>query len=87
MDERGIERAVLAGASMGAHTLLRFALEYPERAAALVVITPAYDPVDNDDPGWRAGTRCARACGRAASRASWRPTAIRACRRRGARRW
>ena len=50
MDERGIERAVLAGASMGAHTLLRFALEYPERAAALVVITPAYDPVDNDDP-------------------------------------
>jgi pimeloyl-ACP methyl ester carboxylesterase len=51
MDERGIERAVLAGASMGAHTLLRFALEYPERAAALVVITPAYDPVDNDDPG------------------------------------
>ena len=35
---------------MGAHTLLRFALEYPERAAALVVITPAYDPVDNDDP-------------------------------------
>jgi pimeloyl-ACP methyl ester carboxylesterase len=50
LDERGIERAVLAGASMGAHTLLRFALEYPERAAALVVITPAYDPVDNDDP-------------------------------------
>ena len=50
MDERGIERAVLAGASMGAHTLLRFALEQPERAAALVVITPAYDPVDNDDP-------------------------------------
>jgi pimeloyl-ACP methyl ester carboxylesterase len=50
MDERGIARAVLAGASMGAHTLLRFALEYPERAAALVVVTPAYDPVDNDDP-------------------------------------
>jgi pimeloyl-ACP methyl ester carboxylesterase len=50
MDERGIERAVLAGASMGAHTLLRFALEYPERATGLVVITPAYDPVENDDP-------------------------------------
>jgi pimeloyl-ACP methyl ester carboxylesterase len=50
MDERGVERAVLVGASMGAHTLLRFALERPERAAALVVITPAYDPVDNDDP-------------------------------------
>jgi len=50
MDERGVARAVLAGSSMGAHTLLRFALEYPERAAALVVITPAYDPADNDDP-------------------------------------
>jgi pimeloyl-ACP methyl ester carboxylesterase len=49
MDERGIARAVLAGASMGAHTLLRFALEYPERAAALVVITPAYDPVEHGD--------------------------------------
>jgi pimeloyl-ACP methyl ester carboxylesterase len=45
MDERGIERAVLAGASMGAHTLLRFALEHPDRAAGLVVVTPAYDPV------------------------------------------
>jgi pimeloyl-ACP methyl ester carboxylesterase len=50
MDERGIERAVLAGASMGAHTLLRLALEQPERAAALVVITPAYDPDDFGDP-------------------------------------
>ena len=28
---------MLAGASMGAHTLVRFALEHPERAAALVV--------------------------------------------------
>jgi pimeloyl-ACP methyl ester carboxylesterase len=44
LDDRAIERAVLAGASMGAHTLVRFALEHPERAAALVVITPAYDP-------------------------------------------
>jgi pimeloyl-ACP methyl ester carboxylesterase len=43
MDERGIDRAVLAGASMGAHTSLRLALEQPERVAALVVITPAYD--------------------------------------------
>jgi pimeloyl-ACP methyl ester carboxylesterase len=44
LDDRGIERAVLAGASMGAHTIVRFALEHPERAAALVVITPAHDP-------------------------------------------
>jgi len=49
LDERGVERATLAGASMGAHTLLRFALAYPERVAALVVITPAYTP--DRDPG------------------------------------
>jgi len=44
LDDRGIDRAVLAGASMGAHTIIRFALQHPERAAALVLITPAYDP-------------------------------------------
>lgn len=49
LDEREIERAVLAGASMGAHTLLWLALNAPERAAGLVVITPAYDPVTQDD--------------------------------------
>ena len=44
LDDRGIDRAVLAGASMGGHTIARFALEHPERAAALVLITPAFDP-------------------------------------------
>ena len=44
MDDHGIDRAVLVGASMGAHTLLRFALDHPERAAGLVVITPAFEP-------------------------------------------
>jgi pimeloyl-ACP methyl ester carboxylesterase len=44
LDERGIARAALAGASMGAHTILRFALEHPERVAALGIVTPAYDP-------------------------------------------
>jgi pimeloyl-ACP methyl ester carboxylesterase len=44
LDDRGIDGAVLAGASMGAHTIVRFALEHPERAAALVLITPAFDP-------------------------------------------
>ena len=44
LDDRGIERAVLAGASMGAHTAVRFALQHPDRAAALVLITPAFDP-------------------------------------------
>ena len=48
LDARGIERAVLAGASMGAHTLLWLALHVPERVAGLVVITPAYDPATHD---------------------------------------
>ena len=43
LDGAGVERAVLAGASMGAHTLLSFALRAPERVAGVVVITPAYD--------------------------------------------
>jgi pimeloyl-ACP methyl ester carboxylesterase len=51
MDERGVDRAVLAGASMGAHTILRLALEQPERVAALVVITPSYHPDDFGDAG------------------------------------
>jgi pimeloyl-ACP methyl ester carboxylesterase len=49
LDARGIERAVLAGASMGAHTLLWAALRAPERVAGLVVITPAYDPDTQED--------------------------------------
>src|SRR5262249_15002206 len=44
LDALELPRATLAGASMGAHTALRFGLEYPERASALAVITPAYDP-------------------------------------------
>jgi pimeloyl-ACP methyl ester carboxylesterase len=51
LDDRGIDRAVLAGASMGAHTLVAFALAHPDRVRALVVMTPAFDPegsVDTD---------------------------------------
>jgi pimeloyl-ACP methyl ester carboxylesterase len=44
LDAAGFERAVLAGASMGAHTAARLALEQPERVAALVLVTPAFDP-------------------------------------------
>ena len=44
MDERGIERAVLAGASMGAHTIVRLALDHGDRVAGMVLITPAYTP-------------------------------------------
>jgi pimeloyl-ACP methyl ester carboxylesterase len=46
LDEAGLERAVLAGASMGAHTAVRVALEHPERVSGLVIVTPAYDPED-----------------------------------------
>jgi pimeloyl-ACP methyl ester carboxylesterase len=48
LDDRGIDRAVLAGSSMGAHTLIRLALEHPERAAALVIVTPAFDPDEGE---------------------------------------
>ena len=44
LDDRGIERAVLGGASMGAHTAVRLALDAPDRVAGLVLATPAYDP-------------------------------------------
>jgi len=44
LDALGIQRAVLAGASMGAHTALRLALARPERVGALALITPSFDP-------------------------------------------
>jgi pimeloyl-ACP methyl ester carboxylesterase len=50
LDALGIERTVLAGVSMGAHTCLRLALKLPERVAGLVVITPGFDPVEYADP-------------------------------------
>ncbi len=50
LDALGVETAVLAGSSMGAHTLLWLALQHPDRVRGLVVITPAYDPDTNDDP-------------------------------------
>ena len=50
LDALGIQRATLAGSSMGAHTLLWLALNHPDRVGGLVVITPAYDPETNDDP-------------------------------------
>jgi pimeloyl-ACP methyl ester carboxylesterase len=44
MDAYALRRAVLAGASMGAHALLRVALDAPQRVAGIVAITPAFDP-------------------------------------------
>jgi pimeloyl-ACP methyl ester carboxylesterase len=43
LDGLEVDRAVLAGVSMGAHTAVRFALDSPERVAGLVLITPAFD--------------------------------------------
>jgi 3-oxoadipate enol-lactonase len=51
----GRERAVLAGHSMGAHTVTAFALGHPERVAGVVVIGPAYAGVPASDEvltGW-----------------------------------
>ena len=41
LDALGVERALLVGASMGAHTAIRLALERSERVAGLAVVTPA----------------------------------------------
>ncbi len=49
MDRLGIDRALIAGISMGAHTAARFALERPERVAALALVTPAFDPERRSD--------------------------------------
>jgi pimeloyl-ACP methyl ester carboxylesterase len=51
LDDRGIQRAVLAGASMGAHTALRLALDDPGRVAGLVIATPAFDPDEDRSAG------------------------------------
>ena len=44
LDAHGIDRAAVAGASMGAHTAVHLALRRPERVAALGLITPSFDP-------------------------------------------
>jgi pimeloyl-ACP methyl ester carboxylesterase len=50
LDALEIERAAVAGASMGAHTVAGFALARPARVAAAAFITPAHDPATADDP-------------------------------------
>jgi pimeloyl-ACP methyl ester carboxylesterase len=55
LDDLGIDSAVVAGASMGAHTAVRFALDEPSRVSALVLITPAFDgSVNAEDENWDA---------------------------------
>jgi pimeloyl-ACP methyl ester carboxylesterase len=52
LDHLGADRAALGGASMGAHTTMAFALAFPERVAALVQITPAFDGRPRDLDEW-----------------------------------
>ncbi|MEV4422787.1 alpha/beta hydrolase [Patulibacter sp. NPDC049589] len=54
--EHDLPRAVLVGASMGAHTAIRVALRRPELVSGLVVVTPAFVPGNETDErniaGW-----------------------------------
>jgi pimeloyl-ACP methyl ester carboxylesterase len=59
LDRLEIQRAVLAGASMGAHTALRFALERPDRVLALGLITPAFDPDTHGEDSYASWDRLA----------------------------
>jgi pimeloyl-ACP methyl ester carboxylesterase len=56
--ELGVDRVALVGSSMGAATGMAFALRHPERAAAVVQITPAYNGEARtgnvDDGAWDA---------------------------------
>jgi lipase len=52
LDHLGVERAVMAGHSMGAHVVARLSSEHPHRAAALVLIDgglPRVAPMDASD--------------------------------------
>ena len=58
LDDLGVDRVALVGSSMGAATGMAFALRHPERVAALVQITPAYNGAARtgnvDDGAWDA---------------------------------
>jgi 3-oxoadipate enol-lactonase len=56
--EQGIDRVALVGSSMGAATAMAFAMRHPDRAAAVVQVTPAYNGEARtgnvDDGAWDA---------------------------------
>jgi 2-hydroxy-6-oxonona-2,4-dienedioate hydrolase len=55
LDALGIERAAIVGGSAGAPSALQFALRYPERTSALVLVVPAaYVPRPAGAPSLRA---------------------------------
>ena len=86
LDDREIERAVLAGASMGAHTLTKFALEHPDRVAGARDHDPGLRPRGASANFDRWDSLAEGPARTAASRASSRPTARRTCPRSGTRR-
>jgi 3-oxoadipate enol-lactonase len=51
LDALDVEKAVVAGESMGAGTSLRFALSHPQRVSALVLCLPALSDVPNPATG------------------------------------
>jgi pimeloyl-ACP methyl ester carboxylesterase len=65
MDELGIERAVLGGASMGAATALHAAVAAPKRVAGLVLVIPptAWETRAAQSRLYRAGARTIQAFG------------------------
>ena len=87
LDHAGAQRAVLAGASMGAHTLAWLALQRPERVAGLVLITPAFSGAEDADAGAPGplGRPLGRPARRAESTASSPPTESRSVPERCAR--
>ena len=95
LDPLGIERAVLAGASMGAHTLARAGAERPERSRAWSSSRPHTTPSATSRPGALGRTRRGPARGRRrwlpgglrrrASPETWRETVPRCIRQRLAR--
>ncbi len=53
MDARGIDRAVLAGNSLGGTVAMRLAARAPERCSALVLVGAAFPPVSGSRPNQR----------------------------------
>jgi len=57
LDDVGIERAALVGCSMGGGIEIDFALEYPQRAAALVLVAPGlggFEGTAEEEAAWEA---------------------------------
>lgn len=57
LEHLSVQRAVLAGASMGAHTALALALARPQLVSGLALITPAFDPGADADAQVRSRAR------------------------------